>query len=106
MVGNFCTRASGLHVGDIRKGGQTMTPQERMNAAARGEEVQPAAKPYGHPLTFEYDIQKIERLLDNIGAPRLTGQTTRIGDILTRLVWLQFNSRLLEHAEGVKGDDA
>ena len=71
-----------------------MTPQEQ------------SRKRIAFPQTIQYDIDEAHRLLDQIGAPRLTGQTTQLGDMLSRLVWCVYNTRLLEQAEGVKGDDA
>ena len=64
-------------------------------------DVKPTRKRIAWPQTIQYDMDEAEQLLDQMGAPRMTGQTTQLGDVLSRLLWCVYNTRVLAtSAEG------
>ena len=64
-------------------------------------DARPTRKQIAWPQTIQYDLDEAQRLLDQMGAPRMTGQTTQLGDVLSRLLWCVYNTRVLAtSAEG------
>lgn len=57
-------------------------------------------KPLGHlsPSMMADDLKHINKLLSDMGAPINNNQSTQLGDIIQRLLWIQFTCevRVLE----------
>jgi hypothetical protein len=103
VVGNFCTRASGLHVGDIRKGGQMNDKQPYLQAA-----TDPTARadrpPLGNTISgmIRDNLIACHTLLNQLGIkPAPVGMSQDAG-LLLRLTWL----RCQPTTQRSKNDDA
>lgn len=84
---------------DLKNRGMKRLAAERERISAERQLHEQDRKRIAWPQTIQYDIDEAQRLLDSIGAPRMTGQTTQLGDVLSRLLWCVYNTRVLEQAK-------